>query len=80
MFRMEPQAHRLAGVSPRRTQGGHHFDSSIHKLTEVETRATVGSLKGVSCDERVKETSNQYAQSVASDGNFVEKLVEDLRG
>ena len=35
LMRLETQAHRLKGVSPRRAQGSHHFDSSICKLAEV---------------------------------------------
>ena len=70
LFRVAPQAHRLVGVSPRRTQGSHHFNSSTHKLAEVETRATIGSLRVVSRDESVRKPSNKDAKPVASDGNF----------
>ena len=73
---MEPQAHRLVGVSPRRAQGGDHFDSHIHKLAEVKTRATVGSLQVVSSDERVKMPSNKDAEPAASDSNFEQKVIE----
>ena len=67
---MEPQAHRLVGVSPRRTRGSHHFDNSIHKLFEIETRATIVSLQVISRDERIEKPRNEDAKPVASDGNF----------
>ena len=79
LFRSEPQAHRLTTVSPRRTQGSHHVDSPIHELTEVETRTTVGSLQVVSRHERIKKISNQNAKSMASNGNFEQKLIKESR-
>ena len=66
---MKHQAHCLKGVGPRWAQIGRHLDSPVHKHTEVKARATIGSLQIVSSDESVKETSNQNAHSVASDGN-----------
>ena len=66
-------------MSPCRTQGSHHFDSPIHELTEVETRTTVRSLQVVSRDECIKKISNQNAKSIASDGNFEQKLTEERR-
>ena len=72
---LETQVHRLKGVSPRRAQGSHHFDSSICKLAEVETWATDGSLQVVGRDKRVKETSNKDAEPVASDGNFEQQVI-----
>ena len=35
MFPVKPQAHRLVAVRPRRTQGGHHFNSAIHEFFEI---------------------------------------------
>ena len=67
---MEPQAHRLVGVSLGRTQGSHHFDSSVHELFEIETKAMIGSLQVISRDERIEKPSNENAKLVASDGNF----------
>ena len=67
---MKLLAHRLISTSPRETQSSPHFDSSVHKLAEEVTWATVGSLQIVSSDESVEETSNQYAQSIAEDGKF----------
>ena len=79
LFRSEPQARRLTTVSSRRTQGSHYVDSPIHELTEVETRTTVGSLQVVSCHERIKKISNQNAKSMASNGNFEQKLIKESR-
>ena len=61
LFWVEHQARRLVGVFPRRTQGGHHFDSSIHKFFESETRATIVALHVMSRDKRIEEPSNENA-------------------
>ena len=42
LFCVETQAQRLVGVGPRWTQGGHHLNSAIHKLFEIEIKAPVG--------------------------------------
>ena len=54
LFRVKTQAHRLVGVRPSWTQVGHHFNSSIHKLAEKDTRATGGSQQVICGDECVK--------------------------
>ena len=59
---MKPQAHRLVGVRPRQTQGGHHLNSSVHRLFEIETKATIGSLQVISHDERIEKPSNGNAK------------------
>ena len=63
---VEPDAHCLVGVCPRRTQGGHHFNSSsIHKFFEIETK---------------KKLRNKDAKPVASDGNFETSSLKKVVG
>ena len=57
---MTPQTHRLIGVGPHRTQGGDHFNSSVHKFAKKKT-LVVGSLHVIGSDEGMEESSNQYA-------------------
>ena len=54
LIRFKSQAHRLIGMGPRRTQGGHHFNSAIHKLFEVETSAPVVSHQIESRDKGIQ--------------------------
>ena len=61
LFRMKLQAHRLLGVSPRKTEGSHLVNSSVHELEEKETQNVVGSLQVAGSAEGVKESSNQHA-------------------
>ena len=50
--------------------GGHHFDCSIHKLFEIETKATIVSLQVIGRDERIKKPRDEDAKPFALDGNF----------
>ena len=61
------------------TQGGHLFNSSIHKFFEIKNRATVGSLHVMSRDKRIAEPSNENAKPIASDGKFEQQIIEDKR-
>ena len=54
MFRAKSQAQRLVGVSPRRTQGGHHLNSAIDEFIGIETSAPMVSPQIESREKRVQ--------------------------
>ena len=56
-------------VRPRRAQGGHHFDSPMQRLAEIEPRATVCFLQIVKRDESIEDPGDKDAKPVALDGN-----------
>ena len=49
----------------------------MHKLFQIETIPTIGSLQVISRDERIEKPSNKDAKPVASDSNFELLLIED---
>ena len=51
---LNAQPRSLIRMSPRPTEGRHHFASAIHKFSEAEATMTVGPLQVASRNERVQ--------------------------